>query len=132
MAHIEGPRTWRDGLARRALAADDGDGSAARLCGPLRVAAMAKGRQGALLRKRAGKGALANKWEAGHTTVRAITAELTRRNVPTARGGKWHPTTVGRLLARLSWAPPSHWYVNLLLSQFSGRLRDYSCSVGEY
>jgi hypothetical protein len=38
---------------------------------------------------------------AGYTTVRAISAELTRQKVPTARGGNWHLTTVQRLLARL-------------------------------
>ena len=36
----------------------------------------------------------------GITSVRAIAAELNRRNVPTARGGAWHPTSVARLLDR--------------------------------
>jgi hypothetical protein len=39
--------------------------------------------------------------EAGFTTLNAFAAELSRRKVPTARGGKWHPTTVARLLVRL-------------------------------
>jgi DNA invertase Pin-like site-specific DNA recombinase len=38
---------------------------------------------------------------AGITSVRAITAELNDRKVPTAKGGKWHATSVARLLARL-------------------------------
>jgi DNA invertase Pin-like site-specific DNA recombinase len=38
----------------------------------------------------------------GVTSVRAIAAELNKRKVPTARGGEWHPTSVARLLARLS------------------------------
>jgi Recombinase len=79
---------------------------------------MGKRHKEAPSRKRGGNGALANKRgadlhaksldltirqlrAAGHTTVRAISAELTRRKVPTARGGNWHPTTVQRLLARL-------------------------------
>jgi hypothetical protein len=69
--------------------------------------------------KRGGHGALANKQAAdlhaksldrtirqlkaaGHTTARALCQELARREVPTARGGDWHQTTVKRLLARLS------------------------------
>ena len=39
--------------------------------------------------------------EAGHTTTRAISDELNRRKVPTARGAGWHAMTVSRLLARL-------------------------------
>jgi DNA invertase Pin-like site-specific DNA recombinase len=39
---------------------------------------------------------------AGTTTVRALAEELNRREVPTARGGEWHPTSVARLLARLA------------------------------
>lgn len=38
--------------------------------------------------------------KAGHETVKDITAELNRREIPTARGGKWHPTSVQRLLSR--------------------------------
>lgn len=38
---------------------------------------------------------------AGVTSVRAISAALNERNVPTARDGKWHATSVARLLARL-------------------------------
>jgi hypothetical protein len=37
----------------------------------------------------------------GFATQNAIARELRRRKVPTARGGKWHPTTVERLMARL-------------------------------
>lgn len=36
----------------------------------------------------------------GHETVKEITAELNRREIPTARGGQWHPTSVQRLLSR--------------------------------
>lgn len=42
-----------------------------------------------------------NAREAGHTSVRAIAAELNRKGIQTAAGGKWHPTTVQRLLERL-------------------------------
>ena len=38
----------------------------------------------------------------GITTVRAVAEALNRRNVPTPKGGKWHPTSVARLLARLA------------------------------
>ena len=37
---------------------------------------------------------------AGRTTLRAIAAELTRRNVRTARGGAWGADTVRSLLLR--------------------------------
>ncbi len=35
-------------------------------------------------------------------SARQIAAELTTRGIATTRGGRWHPTTVGRLLDRLS------------------------------
>lgn len=38
----------------------------------------------------------------GITSVRALTQELNARGVLTARGGAWHPTSVARLLSRLS------------------------------
>ena len=38
---------------------------------------------------------------AGYTTRQDICDELNRLEVPTARGGEWHVTTVARLLARL-------------------------------
>ena len=38
----------------------------------------------------------------GIVLPRAITGELIKRRVPTARGGAWHPTTVARLLIRLA------------------------------
>ncbi len=38
----------------------------------------------------------------GFTTVRAITDELNRRKVPTAKGGSWHVPSTHRLLKRLS------------------------------
>jgi len=37
---------------------------------------------------------------AGHATLRAIAAELTRRHVRTARGGTWSADTVRSLLLR--------------------------------
>jgi len=37
----------------------------------------------------------------GFTSVRVITAELNRREVPTPRGGQWHVASVHRLLRRL-------------------------------
>ncbi|EGY26323.1 resolvase domain protein [Desulfovibrio sp. A2] len=39
--------------------------------------------------------------EKGTTSVRGIADELNRMGVITARGGKWHPTSVARLFARL-------------------------------
>src|SRR5258708_23725685 len=38
---------------------------------------------------------------AGFVTWRAMAHELNRRGTPTARGGRWHCTSVGRVLARL-------------------------------
>ena len=38
---------------------------------------------------------------AGITSIRAIAAELNKRTVPTARGAKWHGTSVVRLLNRI-------------------------------
>jgi hypothetical protein len=38
---------------------------------------------------------------AGVVSLTAIAEELNHRQVPTARGKKWHLTTVSRLLARL-------------------------------
>jgi hypothetical protein len=38
--------------------------------------------------------------DAGTTSMRAVPDELTRRDVLTARGGAWHPTSVARLLDR--------------------------------
>jgi len=38
---------------------------------------------------------------AGFVSNKAIARELNAREIPTARGGKWHTTSVGRLLHRL-------------------------------
>lgn len=38
----------------------------------------------------------------GFSTIRALTEEMNRRSVPSARGGKWHEMTVFRLLARIT------------------------------
>ena len=40
--------------------------------------------------------------KAGFVTIKAIVRELNERRIPTARGGKWHKTTVIRLLERLN------------------------------
>jgi hypothetical protein len=39
--------------------------------------------------------------KAGLVSVKAIARELNKRGIPTPRGGKWHLTTVTRLLQRL-------------------------------
>ncbi len=41
---------------------------------------------------------------AGMTTVRGIADELNTREIPTSRGGHWHPQTVSRLLKRIDSA----------------------------
>jgi hypothetical protein len=38
---------------------------------------------------------------AGFVSISAIARELNEREIPTARGGKWHMTMVTRLLERL-------------------------------
>jgi hypothetical protein len=38
---------------------------------------------------------------AGFVSIQAITRELHEREIPTPKGGHWHPTTVKRLLRRL-------------------------------
>jgi hypothetical protein len=39
---------------------------------------------------------------AGITGLKGIADELNRREIPTANGGKWYPTTVANLLKRNS------------------------------
>jgi hypothetical protein len=39
--------------------------------------------------------------KAGFVSIQAIARELNERGIPTSRGGKWHLTTVTRLLERL-------------------------------
>ncbi len=75
-------------------------------------------RNGQTKRQRKVKGVLANKRlaelratalastiselrTAGFVSIGAIVGELNRRRVSTARGGKWHRTSVSRLLDRL-------------------------------
>jgi DNA invertase Pin-like site-specific DNA recombinase len=41
---------------------------------------------------------------AGATSLPAIARELNKRGILTARGGRWHPTSVQRLLTRLGFA----------------------------
>jgi hypothetical protein len=99
------------------VATDDGGGcAAARMRCALPVTPMTE--EDGLPRKRGGHGASANKRAAdlyaydiapiiaelkasGIVLPRAIADELRKRQVRTARGGAWHPTTVARLLARL-------------------------------
>jgi DNA invertase Pin-like site-specific DNA recombinase len=38
---------------------------------------------------------------ASGASLRQIAAELTKRGIGTLRGGRWHPTTIGRVLNRL-------------------------------
>ncbi|MFI0012967.1 recombinase family protein [Streptomyces globisporus] len=38
-------------------------------------------------------------WQADGLSIRAITAKLNDAEIPTKRGGRWHPTTVNRLLS---------------------------------
>jgi hypothetical protein len=71
------------------------------------------------VRKRGVQGALANKLAAdsrantlastvselraaGFISRQSLAAELNRRGIPTAQGGRWHRTTVTRMLTRLS------------------------------
>jgi DNA invertase Pin-like site-specific DNA recombinase len=42
--------------------------------------------------------------EAGHTSIRAIAAELNKRGIRTARDRQWHPTSAARLLQRIDAA----------------------------
>ena len=39
---------------------------------------------------------------ASGASLRQIAAELTKRGIGTPRGGRWHPTTIGRVLNRLA------------------------------
>jgi hypothetical protein len=42
--------------------------------------------------------------EAGFVTLQAMAEELNKRNIKSARGGRWHPQAVANLLARLRGA----------------------------
>ena len=44
--------------------------------------------------------------KAGFVSVSAISRELNKRQVPTARGGKWHRSSVSQLLRRLETLDP--------------------------
>ena len=39
--------------------------------------------------------------KAGFVSIKAITRGLSDQELPTAQGGKWHPSSVSRLLQRL-------------------------------
>jgi Recombinase len=45
--------------------------------------------------------------KAGFVSISAIARELNERGIPTARGGKWHLSSVTRLLRRLERLEPS-------------------------
>jgi hypothetical protein len=45
--------------------------------------------------------------KAGFVSINAIARELSEQEIPTAQGGKWHPTSVKRLLHRLERLEPS-------------------------
>ena len=47
---------------------------------------------------------LADVWAEGHTTLKAQAQELNRRGIKTARGGRWHPSSVANLHKRLEAA----------------------------
>ncbi len=36
------------------------------------------------------------------TSIRGVAEALNKRGIETPRGGRWHPTSVARLLARLA------------------------------
>ncbi|MFD0192945.1 recombinase family protein, partial [Streptomyces bacillaris] len=38
-------------------------------------------------------------WQAEGVSIRGIVAKLNEAEIPTKRGGRWHPTTVNRLLS---------------------------------
>jgi DNA invertase Pin-like site-specific DNA recombinase len=48
------------------------------------------------------KGIIGDLRALGATSIRAIAAELNAKGILTPRGGAWHPTSVARLLSRLS------------------------------
>jgi recombinase len=54
--------------------------------------------------------------EAGFVSRRALAHELSRRGIPTARGGRWHYTTVVRMLTRLGLITPGKAAVSIALA----------------
>ena len=74
-----------------------------------------RGKHGAFANKRAADArarALASTLRelkaAGFISRRALADELNRRGIPTARGGRWHYTTVVRMLTRLGLLTVRH------------------------
>ena len=53
------------------------------------------------LRAEALAATIAKLWKAGFVSINTIARELSEQEIPTAQGGKWHPTSVKRLLRRL-------------------------------
>ena len=66
-----------------------------------RVGAGAASRQASLVRAQTVAPLIQQIQSAGTVTPRAIAMELNARGTRASRGGKWHPTTVSRLLSRL-------------------------------
>jgi Recombinase len=64
-------------------------------------------KQAADVRAKALAPTIAKLRKAGFVSIRAITHELSEREIPTAQGGKWHPSSVKRLLRRLERLEPS-------------------------
>src|SRR5216683_270093 len=58
---------------------------------------------------------------AGFISRRSLANELNRRGIPTARGGRWHYTTVVRILTRLGWIPPGKGRTNNGTGDQAGR-----------
>ena len=54
---------------------------------------------------------------AGFVTQQALRDELNRRGIPTAHGGKWHRTSVGRVLIRLGLIKSGHGNNGLALTR---------------
>ena len=66
-----------------------------------RVGAGAASRQASLVRAQTLAPLIQLIQSAGTVTPKAIAMELNARGIQASRGGKWHPTTVRRLLSRL-------------------------------
>jgi hypothetical protein len=66
-----------------------------------RIGTGAASRQAALVRAQTLAPLIRQIQSAGTLTPKAIAMELNARGIRASRGGKWHPTTVSRLLSRL-------------------------------
>jgi Recombinase len=52
----------------------------------------------------------------GFISQRALADELNRMGIPAPQGGRWHPTTVARLLTRLGLVTPGNGRINTRLA----------------